>query len=253
MAKNSNYMKNPDFFFSKILIVLILFGYCSHSFANAIERTLKVYTSKDFGYITIDESNKLVNIYKFNSMNQKETVKIATCKITDNQKDYLTISSVSPLSGDNLKINTFTGYQISPDSLTITIKIPPQYAERIFICMIPSVGSEKKQYFTYDGIVQFKMIKNKFEYDNFFEFLILPIIDPFKSSTSWGDNETLSSFNLNISDKVDIYDPTLSELVIDINDFSDAIFNNWVIIDDFVLKKHTEIIWRNNVFIESEQ
>lgn len=39
--------------------------------------------------------------------------------------------------------------------------------------------------------------------------------------------------------------------MIEIPNFSNEIFFKWVIVDDFILRNDTEIIWRNIVFKES--
>lgn len=211
MVKNSNYMNKKECSIFRLFIFLLFFLICGNSLADCMKDIKKQYTKDNFGYIIIDELDMLVNIFKYKNLNSKEAVNIATCRITDYKKEYITISSLQPKTDTDLKINILTQHETSSDSLRIKIKIPPICSESCYIDILPSIGDNKTLIFN-EGLAECTIKKHKFIYDNLFSISIMPIINPFKSATSWGDNETLSSFNLRIDDKVDLFDPKLSEL-----------------------------------------
>ncbi|MDE5870507.1 MAG: hypothetical protein K2H22_00980 [Muribaculaceae bacterium] len=205
------------------------------------------YVSDEFGYMIMDGDSKKVDIFKTIPPGDV-AVNIANCKIKDATDRYLTISSLQPVSSKDMDIRLWKEYSQYPDSVLISIKLPSSEAENLYIKVFPSVGPQETYHFSSDGTVKFRLKKYDFEFDNFFSVVIFPEIYPFRLASSLGDSETLSFLDLRLDEILDVTDPALSKLKIDIPDFTNEIFRKWVILDDFVLTNGSDIVWRNIQF-----
>ncbi|MDE6547934.1 MAG: hypothetical protein K2L22_02955 [Muribaculaceae bacterium] len=252
MERNSDYMIAVRHFsiFRFVLIVCIAVCFQKASGEFRHESATK-YISKEFGYIIIDEETQSVDIFK-TIPEINISINIANCGIKHISDKFYTISSLQPITYRDIKINVSKEYSQSPDSVRVNIKLPAEAADSLYLMVMPSVGPMKKYDFSSDGTVKFCQRKQDFEYDNFFNVIILPQIYPFAAVTSWGDSETLSFLDLRLDEISDMTDSSISKLDIDIPDFTNEIFQKWVILDDFVLNNGNEIIWRNIHFLKSE-
>lgn len=213
---------------------------------------MTLYVADEFGYITIDNDRKSVDIFK---VTQSGTIpiKVASCTIKRTAESYLTISSLQPTSYKDLGINISKEHRQSPDSVIVTVKIPESEANGLYIRVEPSIGTEEKYRFSSEGFVEFHLKKYGFEFDNYFSLIISPEIHPFERASSWGDSETMSFLDLRMDEALDLSDRTVSRIDIYIPDFSKEIFRKWVILDDFVLIDGLDIIWRNKRFVRANE
>ena len=253
MANNLSYMMGTQrFSIFKCVFILCFYVFFQQAAGECGNKCKKVYVADEFGYMTIDEEGKTVNIFKTTFLDDVYE-NIARCRIKDTTDGYFTISSLQPLSYRELDIRVSEEYRQSPDSVLVRINLPPEEAEGLYIMVYPSVGPHEKYCFSSNGTVEFRLRKFGFKYDNFFSVVIFPKIYPFRKASSWADCETLSFLDLRIDEILDVTDPDLSELKIYIPDFTKNIFRYWVLLDDFVLKDNSDIIWRNIRFIESNK
>lgn len=233
-------------------LIVFFFLICSiNIFGNGNNKSKKYYIAETFGEICINEKESTVEIYKYKDLINKENVNIANCKIITSNDDFFVISSIQPISSSELVLKTATQFCENPDSVVFTLKVPNIDYRKVFIQLNPSIGSPKTFFLTSDNTIEFKLKKYCFEYDNVFDLSIFPMINPFQNATSWGNCETLSFMDLNIGKYVNLLEPSLSCIEVVLTNFTSEIFQKWVILDEFVLKSGSIIIWRNIHFVES--
>lgn len=237
---------------SKYAIALCIALFCNIVLVDCGDMFATKYTADEFGYIDVDEDGKSVAIFKKNP-SEYGYEKIACCRINERTDNYFTISSLQPISYRDLDIHIFKEYSQSPDSISVKIMLPSLETGSLYVKINPSIGYPEKFSFSSDGTVEFRLKKHQFEYDNFFSAVIYPEINPFRTATSWGNCETLSFFDLRLDEILDVADPSLTRIEIDIPDFTSDIFQKWVIIEDFVLMNDSYILWRNIQFVKSKQ
>ena len=252
MGKNSDYMTEyriSSIFRCVLALCLVLSN--QNAYGDCSDKSMALYIADEFGYMIVDENKKSIDIFK-TILSDNVTVNIASCKIKETTGSYFIISSRQPVSYKDIDIHVSKQYSQSPDSIFVRIKLPPQEADGLNIKVMTSAGRQEIYSFSSDGIVEFSLKKQDFKYDNYFSVIIFPEIYPFGEASSWGDSETLSFLDLRLDDIWDVTDPEISMLDIDIPDFTNAIFQKWVILDEFVLINGSDILWRNIQFVNSK-
>lgn len=242
-------MKRNIAIFNLVLLIILF----ETTIASSTNHNREIYRSDDFGYMIIDNNNHRVEIYKYLSQDKKTMFNVANCKISNLQENSFVITSEQPTKSDELIMDITTSEKSRPDSLCISVEIPQNITEKYYISVEPIIDKIKNIQFSSNGIAAFKLKKHAFELDNVFSVCVFPKIDPFYNYSSWGDNETLFFIDLRIDNHVDVYNPHLSYLKIDLLNFSDDIFQKWVIVNDMVLINKDQLIWKGIIFSKNDQ
>lgn len=237
---------------SKLCFGLIAFmAMGAQSFAQSEDNPLskKTYRCESFGYMIEDESLMRLDIFKYCTENKDTAVNIANCVISDVSCDYMTITSDFSIHiGKSGMVVDYTTSE-KPDSLHLYISVPSQIADKVVVSIHPYVGKVMESRFSPCGVAEFVLPRDEFKYDNYFSAWLTPVIDPFGKHTSWGDNETLSFMDLYINESMDISDPSLSELRIDITSLNEDVLSKWILKDDIVVKTDKGLFWRGRHFV----
>lgn len=210
----------------------------------------KTYLSDQFGYLQLDEFSHSVDIFKICDKQRDRVVNIAKCSVMDTTDRSFVIDNHRSLLKDATNMTLIPSYLDGVDSLTVTVKALCNPPSECMVFIQPDYGNIMAKKFDKDGIAIFKIKKHAIDYRNVFSIWIQPNVNPFKCSTSWGDNETLSYVELPIYNHSTIFDSSISGLEIILPDFSDVLFSKWVIVDDIVLKTEEGLIWRGLLFTE---
>ncbi|MCM1224278.1 MAG: hypothetical protein NC548_58480 [Lachnospiraceae bacterium] len=243
--------KRSDLYHKFIIGIIFM-----QSIMTSIADTHKEYYRADnFGYIIINNNDHSVGIYKYITNEKGALNNIANCKIVKYQDNYFTITSQQPYKSDQLLLGITTKEETNPDSISISIVIPRNLSERYYISVEPVTEKIKNIQFSNDGKATFKLKKHAFDLYNQFTLCVYPKVNPFYNYSSWGDNQTLSFLDLQIEKHIDLdfYNMHLSEAKISILNFSDDIFQKWVIIEDIVIIRKDQLLWRNFVFTKINQ
>ena len=251
MEKSFYYMRET--IISLIIEYAVIFcmaACCQNASGGCKDRCEKLYIAEEFGYMIIDEDKKSIEIFKNVSPDDCH-VNIASCRIKDAGDRFFTVTSTQPLSYRDIDIHVKKKYSHSPDSLIVRMRLPALENNSLYISVDPSVGKQETYKFSSKGTVEFHLKKQEFKYNNHVSVIVFPQINPFRQASSWGDCETLSFLDLRMDELLDLNDPELSQIEIDIPDFSTEVFRKWVILDEFVLKKDSDIIWRNIRFVKA--
>lgn len=254
MDRNSTYIdiniiinKSPSFIF---VIFMIFFELTMASYANSNK---EYYRADNFGYIILYKNNNNMDIYKYVSKEKDTLRNIANCKATYLNENSLTITSQQPYKSDHLIVDVSTKEEDSPDSISISIVIPKNIADRYYISVEPIMKKNENFQFSNNGIANFKLEKHSLNIYNQFSLCIYPKVNPFYNYLSWGDSQTLSFLSIDIEKYIDIGNENLSEVKINLLNFSDKIFQKWVIIEDIVLIKDSQMFWRDFIFTKINQ
>lgn len=252
MVTRLHYLRESLSFSGFKTLLFLCLALCSQETQGECKEHNKMqYVADGFGYITIDWDSGSMDIFKTIPLAHIH-LNVANCSIKKTNEKYVTISSRQPTTCDDLDIHIYKEREQSPDSVLVKVKIPGSEAAGQYLMIYPSVGREEKHLFSSTGLVEFHLKKYDFELDNCFSLVIFPEIQPFETASSWGDSETLSFMDLRMDRVLNLTDPDISKIEIDVPGFSNEIFRKWVIHDDFVLKDGADIIWRNMRFVRTK-
>lgn len=231
------------------LVILIVALFCQY---NTSEINAETFRSDQFGYIQLDEISNSVEIFKSCSTQNDRAIKIAECTVMKTTEKILVIDNHRSILENATNMILMPSHIYGADSLTVTVRIPSTTSSGCRVYIHPDCDNIIAKEFDKDGIAVFKFKKHEIDYRNMFSLWIEPSFNPFKCSTSWGDNETLSQVELPVYNHSSIFESSISCLDIILPNFSDSLFTKWVIVDDIVLKTDEGLIWRGMYRAQNE-